>query len=88
MDELLLEKIKMALLYYVIIALPCTVGAIALAIFHIYRHLVNYTEPTFQRYIVRIIFMVPVSAPFLSNFGAICFCCGRRLFVDLFILIL
>ncbi|CAO2831177.1 unnamed protein product [Amaranthus hypochondriacus] len=52
----------MALILYVIIALPCTIGAFALAIFHIYRHLVNYTEPTFQRYIVRIIFMVPVYA--------------------------
>ncbi|KAF3454762.1 hypothetical protein FNV43_RR05210 [Rhamnella rubrinervis] len=48
--------------YYVIIAFFCTVGAIALAILHIYRHLLNYTEPTYQRYIVRIIFMVPVYA--------------------------
>lgn len=49
---------------FVIIAFCCTVGSIALAIFHIYRHLMNYTEPIYQRYIVRIIFMVPVS--FLS----------------------
>ncbi|CDP17753.1 unnamed protein product [Coffea canephora] len=49
-------------LYYIIVALPCTIGAIALAISHIYRHLLNYTEPTYQRYIVRIIFMVPVYA--------------------------
>ncbi|GMH14976.1 hypothetical protein Nepgr_016817 [Nepenthes gracilis] len=49
-------------IYYVIIALPCSIGAIALAMFHIYRHLMNYTEPTYQRYIVRIIFMVPVYA--------------------------
>ncbi|KAK9749761.1 hypothetical protein RND81_02G148300 [Saponaria officinalis] len=49
-------------IYYIIIAFPCMVGAIALAIFHIYRHLMNYTEPTYQRYIVRIIFMVPVYA--------------------------
>ncbi|GAB2282512.1 hypothetical protein Dimus_039552 [Dionaea muscipula] len=49
-------------IYYVLIALPCTVGAIALAVFHIYRHLRNYTEPTYQRYIVRIVFMVPVYA--------------------------
>lgn len=47
--------------YLNIVAFLCTVGAIALAIFHIYRHLLNYTEPTYQRYIVRIIFMVPVS---------------------------
>nr|GLL17436.1 transmembrane protein 184B-like [Ipomoea trifida] len=49
-------------IYYILVALPCTVGAIALAILHIYRHLLNYTEPTYQRYIVRIIFMVPVYA--------------------------
>uniref|UniRef100_A0A1D1XX43 Transmembrane protein 184B n=1 Tax=Anthurium amnicola TaxID=1678845 RepID=A0A1D1XX43_9ARAE len=52
----------MAPIYYIIIAFPCTVAAIALASFHIYRHLLNYTEPTYQRYIVRIIFMVPVFA--------------------------
>ncbi|KAH0436770.1 hypothetical protein IEQ34_026341 [Dendrobium chrysotoxum] len=52
----------MAFIYYVIVAFPCTIGAIALALIHIYRHLLNYTEPTFQRYIVRIIFMVPVFA--------------------------
>uniref|UniRef100_A0A5B6ZWZ5 Transmembrane protein 184A n=2 Tax=Davidia involucrata TaxID=16924 RepID=A0A5B6ZWZ5_DAVIN len=52
----------MAPFYFIIIALPCTIGAIALAILHIYRHLMNYTEPTYQRYIVRIIFMVPVYA--------------------------
>ncbi|CAA6653811.1 unnamed protein product [Spirodela intermedia] len=37
-------------------------GAIALAMLHIYRHLLNYTEPSYQRFIVRIIFMVPVFA--------------------------
>ncbi|XP_058082323.1 uncharacterized protein LOC131230415 isoform X2 [Magnolia sinica] len=52
----------MAPIYYIIIAFPCMVGAMALAMFHIYRHLLNYTEPTYQRYIVRIIFMVPVFA--------------------------
>ncbi|KAG6516811.1 transmembrane protein 184B-like [Zingiber officinale] len=49
-------------LLFVIVAFPCTVGAISLAMLHIYRHLLNYTEPTYQRYIVRIIFMVPVYA--------------------------
>ncbi|KAL8545239.1 hypothetical protein ACS0TY_005431 [Phlomoides rotata] len=49
-------------IYYILIALPCTIGAMALAILHIYNHLLNYTEPTYQRYIVRIIFMVPVYA--------------------------
>ncbi|KAI8531902.1 hypothetical protein RHMOL_Rhmol11G0172400 [Rhododendron molle] len=52
----------MAPLYYILIALPCTAGAMTLALLHIYRHLLNYTEPTYQRYIVRIIFMVPVYA--------------------------
>ncbi|KAL1833364.1 hypothetical protein DCAR_0103455 [Daucus carota subsp. sativus] len=47
---------------YILVAFPCMVGAIALAIYHIYMHLLNYTEPTYQRYIVRIIFMVPVYA--------------------------
>ncbi|XP_011039066.1 PREDICTED: transmembrane protein 184B-like [Populus euphratica] len=49
-------------IYFSIIAFFCALGAMALAIFHIYRHLLNYTEPTYQRYIVRIIFMVPVYA--------------------------
>ncbi|KAG6408639.1 hypothetical protein SASPL_131657 [Salvia splendens] len=49
-------------IFYILIALPCTIGAIALALRHIYNHLLNYTEPTYQRYIVRIIFMVPVYA--------------------------
>ena len=58
----------MAPIYYILVALPCTVGAIALALIHIYRHLLNYTEPTYQRYIVRIIFMVPVSSTILLSF--------------------
>ncbi|MFQ6661011.1 hypothetical protein Gotur_029317 [Gossypium turneri] len=49
-------------IYLVILAFFCTAGAIALAVLHIYRHLLNYTEPIFQRYIVRIIFMVPIYA--------------------------
>ncbi|XVF41680.1 hypothetical protein PTKIN_Ptkin01aG0299400 [Pterospermum kingtungense] len=49
-------------IYLISVAFICTAGAIALAILHIYRHLLNYTEPIFQRYIVRIIFMVPVYA--------------------------
>ncbi|EFJ08514.1 hypothetical protein SELMODRAFT_44885, partial [Selaginella moellendorffii] len=40
----------------------CTCAAVLLSTWHIYMHLMNYTEPTFQRYIVRIIFMVPVYA--------------------------
>ncbi|KAJ7977780.1 Transmembrane protein like [Quillaja saponaria] len=49
-------------IYFIVVAFFCTAGAIALAVLHIYRHLVNYTEPTYQRIIVRIIFMVPVYA--------------------------
>lgn len=52
----------MASIFFIIVAFPCTITAISLAIWHIYRHLLNYTEPTYQRYIVRIIFMVPVYA--------------------------
>ncbi|CAN6469571.1 unnamed protein product [Victoria cruziana] len=52
----------MAPIIFILVAFPCTVGAIGLAVWHIYRHLLNYTEPTYQRYIVRIIFMVPVYA--------------------------
>lgn len=49
-------------IYSILIALPCAAGAMALAMRHIYRHLMNYTEPIYQRYMVRIIFMVPVYA--------------------------
>ncbi|KAE8000028.1 hypothetical protein FH972_004400 [Carpinus fangiana] len=54
--------VEMVEIYFSIVAFICTVGAISLAIMHIYRHLLNYTEPTYQRFIVRIIFMVPVYA--------------------------
>ncbi|XP_072996149.1 uncharacterized protein [Typha latifolia] len=50
----------MAHILFVVVALPCAVGATVLALLHIYRHLLNYTEPTYQRFIVRMIFMVPV----------------------------
>ncbi|KAH7571216.1 hypothetical protein ACOSP7_013593 [Xanthoceras sorbifolium] len=58
-------------IYFSIVAFICTAGATALAILHIYRHLLNYTEPTYQRFIVRIIFMVPVYA--LMSFSALVF---------------
>lgn len=57
--------------YYILVAFPCTIGAIGLALLHIYRHLLNYTEPTYQRFIVRIIFMVPVYA--LMSFFSLVF---------------
>jgi len=53
-------------LFLYVVAFFCTVAAIALAVLHIYRHLLNYTEPTYQRFIVRIVFMVPVSYFFIS----------------------
>ncbi len=46
----------------VVLAFVCTCGACGVALRHIYYHLCNYTEPIYQRYIVRIILMVPVSA--------------------------
>lgn len=55
--------------YFSIVAFLCTIGAIALAGLHIYRHLMNYTEPTYQRFIVRIIFMVPVSSSMITSFS-------------------
>ncbi|CAM8925760.1 unnamed protein product [Rhodiola kirilowii] len=58
-------------IYYDVIAFVCTVGAIVLAVLHIYRHLSNYTEPTYQRHIVRIVFMVPVYA--LTSFLSLVF---------------
>lgn len=52
----------MAAFLEVLFAFLCTCGACAVALLHIYRHLCNYTEPIYQRYTVRIILMVPVSA--------------------------
>ncbi|KAH9321077.1 hypothetical protein KI387_015716, partial [Taxus chinensis] len=52
----------MAVLLFTAVAFPCTVAASGLSLWHIYNHLRNYTEPSYQRYIVRIIFMVPVFA--------------------------
>ncbi|KAH7351977.1 hypothetical protein KP509_19G023500 [Ceratopteris richardii] len=52
----------MASLFAICIAAICTCGAVVLALWHIYMHLTNYTEPTYQRYTVRIVFMVPVYA--------------------------
>ncbi|KAG2491390.1 hypothetical protein HYH03_010181 [Edaphochlamys debaryana] len=41
------------------IATACTWLAVASAVIQILVHLRNYTEPVYQRYIIRIIFMVP-----------------------------
>jgi type VI protein secretion system component VasF len=55
MDQDLASRLALGL------AALCTCASVALAVWHIYMHLKNYTEPTYQRYTVRIIFMVPVS---------------------------
>ncbi|KAK9819743.1 hypothetical protein WJX72_001824 [[Myrmecia] bisecta] len=47
---------------YLAISGICAFTALFVAIFQIIGHLRNYTGPVFQRYIVRIIFMVPVYA--------------------------
>lgn len=44
------------------IAACTTLFAVLTAIWHIYQHLNNYLEPTYQRYTVRIILMVPIYA--------------------------
>jgi len=57
----------------------CTIVASAVATWHIYKHLCNYTEPTYQRYTIRILFMIHV--PFiicLLNFPDL-LCCGHSL---------
>ena len=45
---------------YTAAALVCATAACVVALAHIYRHLLHYAEPIYQRFIVRIIFMVPV----------------------------
>jgi hypothetical protein len=48
---------------YTAAALVCAAAATVLALVHIYRHLLHYAEPIYQRFIVRMIFMVPVMLP-------------------------
>ncbi|CAM6124832.1 unnamed protein product [Calypogeia fissa] len=45
-----------------VVAGICALGAVLISTMHILNHLRNYTEPTYQRYTVRIIFMVPIYA--------------------------
>lgn len=45
---------------YTAAALVCAAAATVIALVHIYRHLLHYAEPIYQRFIVRLIFMVPV----------------------------
>lgn len=39
------------------------VAALAISGHQIYKHLTNYNEPMLQKFIVRILFMIPVSPP-------------------------
>ncbi|KAI7836252.1 hypothetical protein COHA_009842 [Chlorella ohadii] len=43
-----------------IVAALCAYVGMAISLIHIIQHLRHYSEPVFQRYIVRIIFMVPM----------------------------
>ncbi|BBN02809.1 organic solute transporter subunit alpha [Marchantia polymorpha subsp. ruderalis] len=52
----------MAAIFMEVLAGICAISAIVVALVHIFNHLRNYTEPTYQRYTVRIVFMVPVYA--------------------------
>ena len=49
---------------YTTAALACAAAATVVVIRLIYRHLLHYAEPTHQRFIVRVIFMVPVLLPY------------------------
>jgi hypothetical protein len=62
MDELDLTKWDMRRIAYLAAAVSVVVSVL-LSIHLIYKHLRNYTKPTLQRYIVRIILMVPVRQP-------------------------
>ncbi|PWZ21876.1 hypothetical protein Zm00014a_028074 [Zea mays] len=46
---------------YTAATLVCAAAASVVALTHIYRHLLHYAEPIYQRFIVRIIFLVPVT---------------------------
>jgi hypothetical protein len=62
MDELDLTKWDTRRIAYLAAAVSVVVSVL-LSIHLIYKHLRNYTKPTLQRYIVRIILMVPVRQP-------------------------
>uniref|UniRef100_A0A0A9CY64 Uncharacterized protein n=1 Tax=Arundo donax TaxID=35708 RepID=A0A0A9CY64_ARUDO len=53
---------------YTAAALVCAAAATVVALLHIYRHLLHYAEPIYQRFIVRIIFMVPVMLYLLAAY--------------------
>ncbi|XBH74202.1 hypothetical protein VPH35_101196 [Triticum aestivum] len=57
-----LAAMDWAAVAYTAAALLCAAAATVITLGHIYRHLLHYAEPIFQRFIVRIIFMVPVYA--------------------------
>jgi hypothetical protein len=46
---------------YTAATLVCAAAVSVVALTHIYRHLLQYAEPIYRRFIVRIIFLVPVT---------------------------
>ncbi|MFS7921032.1 hypothetical protein Hanom_Chr03g00231841 [Helianthus anomalus] len=50
------SKLQTTIILAQLQALLCAIGAIAIAILHIYRHHLNYTEPTYDPFVVRLIF--------------------------------
>ena len=46
----------------------CTVASLMISGYQIAMHLLHYNEPYIQLYIIRILMMIPVLVPFLSDF--------------------
>ncbi|KAJ1460849.1 organic solute transporter Ostalpha-domain-containing protein [Pelagophyceae sp. CCMP2097] len=55
----------------IVVAGICTVFAIVMSMYLIHTHLSNYVNPMRQRYIIRIVWMVPIYA--LHSFVSLCF---------------
>ena len=54
-----------------VIALLCTIIAVGLSLHLIRGHLRNYVKPQRQRYVIRIVWMVPIYA--MNSFLSLCF---------------
>lgn len=50
------------------VATICTVASLMISGYQIAMHLLHYNEPYIQLYIIRILMMIPVLVPFLSDF--------------------
>ena len=55
----------------IVIALLCTIIAVGLSLHLIRGHLRNYVKPQRQRYVIRIVWMVPIYA--INSFLSLCF---------------